>query len=121
LRRTRNWHKLSGEILSTVTIVVEHDETASNASSLRNEKIAELEAIDPATGRPFRDGIDMNDPVEYSKHFKARRIVQAANIRPIDIPEYHTFYTFHNDYVWRGVDIYPTIGWEGGTFDPLDD
>lgn len=121
LRRTRNWHKLSGEILSTVMIVVEHDETASNASSLRNEKIAELETIDPETGRPFRDGIDMNDPVEYSQHFKARRIVQAANFRPIDIPEYHNFYTFHNDYVWRGVDIHPTIGWEGGIFDPLDD
>ncbi|MBD1424607.1 RagB/SusD family nutrient uptake outer membrane protein [Sphingobacterium arenae] len=121
LRRTRNWHKLSGETLTTVMIVVEHDETASDAEKLRNEKIAELEAIDPETGRPFRDGIDMNDPVEYSQHFKARRIVQAANFRPIDIPAYHNFYTFHNDYVWRGVDIHPTIGWEGGIFDPLDD
>jgi hypothetical protein len=122
LRRTRNWHKLSGEILSTVMIVVEHDETASNASTLRNQKIAELEAIiDEATGRRFRDALDLNDRDVYLEHFKPRRIVQAANFRPIDIPAYHNFYTFHNDYVWRGVDIQPTIGWEGGTFDPLDD
>ena len=121
LRRTRNWHKLSGETLSTVMIVVEHDETASDASDQRRDAIGALEAINPATGAPFRDTIDMNDPEDYAKYFKTRRIVQAANFRPIDIPAYHNFYTFHNDYVWRGVDIQPTIGWEGGTFDPLDD
>lgn len=121
LRRTRNWHKLSGETLQTMMVVVEHDETASDAGDRRNNKIAELEAIDPATGEPFRDGLDLNDRDVYLTHFKPRRIVQAANFRPFDIPEHHIFYTFHNDFVWRGEGIDPTIGWEGGIFDPLDD
>src|SRR5690606_7835626 len=121
LRRTRNWHKLSGETLQTIIVVVEHDEGASNAGELRNQMIARLQANDPDTGRPFRDGIDMNDRDEYLQYFKPRRVVQPANFMPIDIPEHHIFYTFHNDFVWRGEGVEPTIGWEGGTFDPLDD
>lgn len=122
LRRTRNWHKLSGEDLETILISVEYDENASNASELRNQVIAELESEDPNTGKPLRESLDLDDKDVYLKYFKPYRIVQRADgFRPIDIPEYHNFYTFHNDFVWRGVDIYPTIGWEGGVFDPLDD
>src|SRR5690606_30249390 len=102
-------------------VVVEHAETASDAGDRRKNEIAELEAIDPATGEPFRDGLDLNDRDVYLTHFKPRRIVLAANFRPFDSPEHHILYTFLTEFVCSGVAVDPTIGWEGGIFDRLDD
>ncbi|TYP95867.1 putative outer membrane starch-binding protein [Sphingobacterium allocomposti] len=117
LRRTRNWHKLTGEFLEVYQVQV-----AGETDADRTAKINELEAIDPNTGRPFRDGLDLNNRDVYLEYFKPHYIVpQQTGFRAMNIPEYHNFYTFHNDFVRRGVNIETTIGWEGGTFDPLDD
>ena len=117
LRRTRNWHKLTGEFLEVYQVLV-----AGETGADRTAKINELEAIDPDTGQPFRDGLDLNDRNVYLEYFQPHYIVPQGNgFRAMNIPEYHNFYTFHNDFVRRGVNIETTIGWEGGTFDPLDD
>lgn len=117
LRRTRRWHLLSGELLQVIQI-----EVVGDTNDERNAVISRLQAIDPATDRPFREGLDINNKETYLTYFKPYVIVAQGNgFRTMDIPEYHYFYTFHNDYVYRGVNIQPTIGWEGGTFDPLDD
>ena len=122
LRRTRNWSKLTGEWIETIRFDVKYDELSPKSGEERDAMIKTLETIDPDTGLPFRDGIDLNNKDEYLKYFKPYVIEpQPTGFRPINIPEYHNFYTFHNDFVFRGVNIEPTIGWSGGTFDPLDD
>lgn len=117
LRRTRNWHKLTGEFLEAYQVQV-----VGETNDARQETIGILEAIDPETDRPFRDGLDLNDREDYLKYFRPHTVVpQPSGFRAMNIPEYHNFYTFHDDFVRRGVNIETTIGWEGGTFDPLDD
>lgn len=117
LRRTRNWHKLTGEFLEVYQVQV-----VGETNDERQATIGILEAIDPETGKPFRDGLDLNDPDTYRMYFRPHAVLPQQNgFRAMNIPEYHNFYTFHNDFVRRGVNIETTIGWEGGTFDPLDD
>ena len=123
LRRTRNWSKLTGEWIETIRIEVKHDPNDPKAGDVKKAMIAELEkVVDEQTGLTFRETIDINNHDEYLEYFNPYSIVLQPNgFRPINIPEYHNFYTFHNDFIFRGQNIEPTIGWEGGTFDPLDD
>ena len=102
LRRTRRWHLLSGESLETIRIELQD-----------GVKADDLNGGD-------RNQIDVEDKEDYEKYFRMSIQQQNNGFGAMNIPEYHNFYTFHNDYVYRGVDIYPTIGWAGGTFDPLD-
>ena len=81
---------------------------------------ATLEAKD-ANGVMFRDKININDKATYLLYFQQARTISPGAYLPYSIPEYHYFYTFHNDFVNSGIDIQPTIGWAGGTFDPLAD
>ncbi|PRD54148.1 RagB/SusD family nutrient uptake outer membrane protein [Sphingobacterium gobiense] len=117
LRRTRNWHKLTGEFLETYQLLVVGDN-----DDARRSTIGKLEAIDPNTGKAFRETLDINNRDVYLEYFRPHVVrPQETGFRAMNIPEYHNFYTFHNDFVRRGVNIETTIGWEGGTFDPLDD
>lgn len=117
LRRTRRWHLLSGELLETIRIEVVGD----NDEQI-NQTRATLEEINPSTGTMFRESLDINDRDVYLTYFRPYSAVPQGNgYRVMDIPLHHYFYTFHDDFVRRGVDIYPTIGWDSGIFDPLDD
>lgn len=109
LRRTRRMHLLNGS-LTTIEIRL----TNSNYKT-------ELENIvNPSTGQRFRETINIEDRSVYSKYF-SKVIVTPSGYQPYNIPEFHYFYTFHDDFVNTGVNIQPTIGWSGGTFDPLAD
>lgn len=110
LRRTRNMHLLTGN-MSTIAI----ETIDQNTRDL-------LAGTDPTTGQPFRDQLDINDKEVYLTYFKPWKFEygNAEAYGPYSIPEFHYFYTFHNDFVNKGSNIEPTIGWEGGTFDPLD-
>lgn len=108
LRRTRRMHLLTGN-LESIHIVPQ-----SNA--LKDS----LEALD-ANGVRKRESLNLNDKATYLKYFKEPAVLRpAGNYLPYSVPEFHYFYTFHNDFVYRGVNIQTTIGWPGGTFDPLD-
>lgn len=110
LRRTRRMHLLTGNMQTIVTDVV-------NGQATRDI----LHAVDPETGRPFRDGLDIDDRETYLTYFQPWSIdLGNENYGPYNIPAFHYFYTFHNDFVNKGVNIEPTIGWSGGTFDPLE-
>lgn len=110
LRRMRRMHLLTGTMSGMII------ELQGNAATTR----ATLEAvINPTTGQMFRDNLNVEDKTTYLTYFKPYSIVQPIP-RSYSVPEFHYFYTFHNDFVYTGVNIQPTIGWSGGTFDPLD-
>ena len=109
LRRTRKMHLLTG---SMETIQIEVQNAAAKT---------QLETQNPTTGQLFRETININDKPTYLQYFKPYTLVSPnQSYLPYNIPEFHYFYTFHNDFVFRGLNIEPTIGWAGGTFDPLD-
>lgn len=107
LRRLRKWHLLSGTI---ETIRIELQDPSYKAH---------LEAIDANTGLPNRDTLDINNKSTYLHYFKPA-VMKPSGIGTFSIPEYHIFYTFHNDFMNSSPLLEPTIGWAGGTFDPLD-
>lgn len=111
LRRMRKWHTLSGTIQ---TIRIELQNPKDDQS---NEK--HLESIDPNTNLPRRDTLDINNKATYTHYFK-NVILTPSGISGFAIPEHHYFYTFHNDFMYSSALLLPTVGWTGGTFDPLD-
>lgn len=116
LRRTRRMHLLTGNMQ---TIFIDVVPGVSGQSNVTTQQW--LAQIDPATGRQRRDAINIEDESEYLTYFR-RWTVNLGNqaYLPYNVPTFHYFYTFHNDFVYKGKNIAPTIGWAGGTFDPLD-
>lgn len=78
---------------------------------------AVLEAV--TNGVMFRETLNINDKTTYQRYFINFEYTD-PNYLPYNVPTFHNFYTFHNDFVNNGINIAPTIGWAGGTFDPLD-
>lgn len=104
LRRTRTFHLLTGNMSK---LEVSLANTADKAI---------LEAV--TNGVMFRETINVNDKTTYQRYF--RNVTTTPNFGAYTIPEFHYFYTFHNDFVNFGANIATTVGWPGGTFDPLD-
>lgn len=107
LRRTRRMHLLTGN-LETIEFVAKSEDIRKA-----------IEAVD-ANGVRVRESLNLNDKATYLQYFREPVIVRpSGNYLPYNVPEFHYFYTFHNDFVYRGVNIQTTVGWPGGTFDPL--
>ncbi|RZL46732.1 MAG: RagB/SusD family nutrient uptake outer membrane protein [Pedobacter sp.] len=106
LRRTRNFHLLNGNMSKL--------EIGLSATADKNI----LEAV--TNGVMFRDSpaFNVNDKTTYTRYF--RNLTTTPNFGAYTVPEFHYFYTFHNDFVNFGANIATTVGWPGGTFDPLD-
>lgn len=108
LRRTRRMHLLTGNMTS-IEIEVIGGTTVRNALEV---------IVNPTTGDRFRETLNMESRAVYSQYFR-KNVVGVQGYLPYNIPEFHYFYTFHNDFVNTGANIQATIGWAGGTFDPL--
>lgn len=106
LRRTRQMQQLTGN-MSKVEFTL--NSTADKTT---------LEALN-ANGVAFRESLNINDKATYLRYFRPYTLTTNNQYLPYNIPEFHNFYTFHNDFVNNGANIEPTIGWAGGTFDPL--
>ncbi|WP_293309720.1 RagB/SusD family nutrient uptake outer membrane protein [Pedobacter sp. UBA5917] len=105
LRRSRTMHLLTGNMSK---LEIQLNSTADKTT---------LETT--TNGVMFRETINVNDKTTYNKYFKTVMVTNTTYL-PYNVPEFHYFYTFHNDFVNFGANIAPTIGWPGGTFDPLD-
>lgn len=112
LRRMRKMHLLTGSLSS---IQIETTDLIDGKSTKDS-----IEKINPATGKMYREGLNLNDKATYGKFFQAPIIYTPPLLKTYNIPEYHVFYTFNDDFVRTGDNILPTIGWAGGVFDPLD-
>lgn len=107
LRRLRKWHLLSGTIQ---TIRIELQRSGDRAS---------LESVNPTNSALLRrDTLDFNKKSTYTYFFK-NTVLTPSGIGSFSIPEYHYFYTFHNDFMYSSPLLQATVGWAGGTFDPL--
>ena len=108
LRRLRLMTKLTGTITS-LNITVKSD-------ALRTA----LEVItDPATGRRYRDGLDMNNKDTVLKYFNYpyTQIITGGN-GSFAVPDFGYFYPLSNQFLQSSALLKQTIGW-GGDFDPL--
>lgn len=112
LRRSRTFHLLSGNMSKLEVALV----NPPAGSDQRDKGV--LEAV--TNGVMFRDSpsFNVNDKATYQRYF--RNITTTPNFGGYSVPEFHYFYTFHSDFVNFGANIQTTIGWPGGTFDPLD-
>lgn len=105
LRRTRRFHTLPG----TIELLVW--ETKSTA--LKNE----LEAMN-SSGVRFRETIDINDKTTFEKYFKTSTAV-VSGTGSFAFPEYSYFFALPSTFMNSSPLLEQTIGWDGGTFDPL--
>lgn len=107
LRRTRRMHTLTGQLQA-----MQFDLVKSSDKSF-------LEAvIDPTTGVRNRDTIDMTNKATVQRFFKTKLIIPANNTG-LSMPEYYYFFSLHNQFLNSSPLLEQTIGWDGGTFDPL--
>jgi len=111
LRRTRQMHLLTGSMARLEVQLI----NPPSGSDQKDKGI--LEAL-TGTVR-FRETLNLNDRTIYTKYFRNVAVTNSTYVT-YNVPEFHYFYTFHDDFVNNGANIVPTIGWSGGTFDPLD-
>ncbi|MEI6950307.1 RagB/SusD family nutrient uptake outer membrane protein [Paraflavisolibacter sp. H34] len=109
LRRTRRMHLLSGQLGSL------QFEPVSDAKKKELETI-----IDPAKGTRVRDTLNLSNKSSVQSFFKyPYKVVVPANNGVFSMPEYYYFLPFHNAFMNSSPLLEQTIGWDGGTFDPL--
>ncbi|WP_345954296.1 RagB/SusD family nutrient uptake outer membrane protein [Mucilaginibacter sp. PAMB04168] len=111
LRRTRQMHLLTGNMTKIEINLV----NPPVGNDLRDKGV--LEAV--TNGVMFRETLNINDKATYLRYFRPYVLITNNQYSAYSVPEFHYFYTFHNDFVNNGANIVPTIGWAGGTFDPL--
>lgn len=68
-----------------------------------------------------RDTINMNNPASVDKFFMAYDGTNIpSGVAGMGMPEHYYFFGFNNLFLQSSSLLEQTIGWEGGTFDPLD-
>ncbi|WP_207510968.1 RagB/SusD family nutrient uptake outer membrane protein [Longitalea luteola] len=107
LRRTRRMHKLTGLLESTQFDLVNSGDKAFL------EKV-----IDANTGLRNRDTIDMTNKATVTRFFRTKTH-SVTNNSGFSMPEHYYFMPLHNQFINSSPLLEQTIGWEGGTFDPL--
>lgn len=107
LRRTRRMHKLTG------TLQALQFEVVDNATKTFLETV-----IDPTTGLRNRDTLDMTNKATVQTYFKTKIVMPSGNAG-FSMPEYYYFFSLHNQFINSTPLLEQTIGWDGGTFDPL--
>lgn len=114
LRRTRNLHLISAR--QTLKNAVKLPYVAGIPSSIVAGRIY-LDVADALGVRP-RDTVNINNPVVYSAIFNpVIASLEGSNV--VSIPERYYFYALPNFFNQATYTMEQTMGWSGGTFDPL--
>lgn len=106
LRRTRRLHLLQG----TIDLMVWDVKTAALKT--------ELETIN-SSGIRFRETININDKTTFQKYFNTG-VGIISGTTAFTIPDYYYFYALPSTFMNSSPLLNQTIGWDGGTFDPLN-
>ncbi len=108
LRRTRTLHLLSGTLQAM--------QFQTNSVALKNQ----LEAIVPSTGLRYRETLDINNKDTLTKYFQyPYSIVIPQGNQSFNVPEHYYFFGLSNQFMQSTPLLEQTIGWDGGTFNPL--
>lgn len=107
LRRTRTFHLLSGTTRTGYRWTVKAPFT-----------IASIEATIPQSVVKVRDTITITNATSVNKFFTPS-IVNLDTTTPINFPMNYYFYPLPVNFLTSSIKIEQTLGWPGGTFDPL--
>ncbi|TCC90013.1 RagB/SusD family nutrient uptake outer membrane protein [Pedobacter frigiditerrae] len=107
LRRTRTFHLLTGTVRQGYRWAPKSPNT-----------VATLEALVPATTIKVRDNIDVTNATQVNSYFTPS-IISLDTAQPISFPTNYYFYPLPAGFLTSSVKIEQTLGWSGGTFDPL--
>jgi starch-binding outer membrane protein, SusD/RagB family len=108
LRRTRRLAELNGQTLDKVNYALKAPVATTKTF---------LETVN-SMGVPNRDTINMNNRDSYSKFFSVS--VAAAVTNPIVTYDTYYFFALPSTFMNSSPLLEQTIGWDNGTFDPLD-
>ncbi|MDF2191517.1 RagB/SusD family nutrient uptake outer membrane protein [Paraflavitalea sp. CAU 1676] len=106
LRRTRRMHLLTGNLLSM------------QFECIDDNKRKFLETLN-AAGKLNRDTLDMTNKASVKAFFKAPRLITVSGNGGFAMPEFYYFFGLSNQFINSSPLLEQTIGWDGGTFDPL--
>jgi hypothetical protein len=107
LRRTRTFHLLTGTVRQGYRWAPKSPNT-----------VATLEALVPSTSIKVRDNIDVTNATQVNSYFTPS-IISLDTAQPISFPTNYYFYPLPAGFLTSSVKIEQTLGWSGGTFDPL--
>jgi hypothetical protein len=114
LRRTRRLHLLTGTTRQGIRWVPRLPYLAGTGTDATR---IYLDRIYPAGFRP-RDTANLNNPAVYAAMFTTS-FVNLDATQPISIPTTYYFYPLPNFFRQSSFVLEQTMGWPGGTFDPL--
>lgn len=107
LRRTRRLHLLTGSVRKGLRWVPKAPNTVATLESLTS------------TGLKRRDTADLNNKATYTALFTVDSTLNLDSATPINIPQTYYFYPLPTFFRQSSYVIEQTMGWPGGSFDPL--
>ncbi|MFM6983655.1 MAG: RagB/SusD family nutrient uptake outer membrane protein [Chitinophagaceae bacterium] len=116
LRRTRTFHTLTGTVRYGYKWTVKSPYTLGATAGTDPTKIY-LEANNALGFKP-RDTININNVTTVNKVFTSTTF-SLDTTTPINYPTTYYFYPLPTNFLTSTVKIEQTLGWSGGTFDPL--
>lgn len=114
LRRTRTFHTLTGSVRQGFRWTVKAPYTLGTGTDVTKIYLEQTNAL----GFKPRDTANLNNPVVYNAMFTTS-IYPLDTSTPINFPTTYYFYPLPTGFRSSSIAIEQTIGWPGGTFDPL--
>jgi hypothetical protein len=117
LRRTRTFHLLTGTVRQGYKWTVKPPYVLGNPPASPPAGNIYLEANNALGFKP-RDTANLNNPVVLNAMFTTS-IFSLDTSTPINFPTNYYFYPLPTNFRLSSIKIEQTVGWPGGTFDPL--
>jgi hypothetical protein len=117
LRRTKRFHLLSGKIREGIKLTAKDPYIAGNPPANPAAGKIYLDGF-ALNGSRNRDTININNKDSYQKVFKVE-VVSLDGANFINYPSNYYYYPLPSGFLNSSYVIEQTIGWPGGTFDPL--
>ncbi len=115
LRRTRRFHLLNGQVRQGYRWAVKSPYTLGTGS---NPALIYLEQTNALGFKP-RDTANLNNPSTAKAMFATTRYSLETTGFTINFPLNYYFYPLPTNFRLSSISIEQTVGWPGGTFDPL--
>jgi len=120
LRRTRQFDKLTGKQRLAYHWILKAPYVAGAKPTKPAAGAIYIDVPDATTGVRIADTINVNNKSTYEKFFTTSTLsLEPAGTPTINYPAQYYFYPLPQNFLNSSSVIQQTIGWPGGTFDPL--